>query len=238
MLTAVLAACLLAAPVLSRTFLAVDGYSDTASCSSKGTIEATALTEVGVCFDVAMTLPSPLNAVKSFKIDSCANGAEFVSVKVEGFPQAGCSGIAIPYTFDDVIPAGCYENALASCQSDPICLSEGWPNMAVYINDDSCTNTVGVVAVKPGCDSYESGSYQYSLSTDCSDPASLHAVAYEQTLDCSGGAVLKDATVPTDTCKLYGEFPIPIPPLPVTHNVSVGDLLVGGYYKASCSGGY
>ena len=89
-----------AAPVLGRNFVVVDMYENAASCSSKAAVQASALTEVGVCATMPEGLPPPLNTVKSFKITDCTNASPFLSVSVAAYMQAGCGGIAVPYTFD------------------------------------------------------------------------------------------------------------------------------------------
>lgn len=243
MLVAFLIGCL-AAPALSATYFVVDEYANPTSCLSKGIVETTVLSEVGVCIDVGMTLPEPLSAVKSFKLDLCENGAEYLSLGISGFTEAGCGGIGIPYTLNDMVPAGCHKNAVASCQTDPIALSERWPNVAVFVNDDTCANTLAVLAARPGCNSYQYDSKMYSMSTNCIDPATLHAVVYNDTLDCTGGSILKEVSLPTNTCTFFAQIPIPTSPalaafpLAPALNITLGDLLVDGYYMASCSGGY
>ena len=231
-----------AIPSIASNYIVADVYENQDSCIASGSIQASAITQVGVCGTMPAGLPPPLNTVKSFMISSCANGDDFVSVTVDAYTGDSCTGKAIPYTFDDDIPSGCYYQAKVSCQADPVALAQKWPNTGVFLQDASCTNPVGIVAVLPGCSATDNGAYgSYSLNTQCSeDASSMHVTAYNDTLTCSGGVIDKETDIPTNTCTKFVEVPIPtaVSDVHLPRNLTLGDVLVSGYYKASCTGGY
>ena len=231
----------LVAKVAASSYVVADLYSDATSCASNGAVQASAITQVGVCANVptGIELPPPLNIAKSFQIGSCANGAEFVSVEVDVFTDAGCGGKAIPYTFSDQIPIACEGDVKLSCQTDPVALTQAWPNSAFYYDDATCATPAGIVAVLPVCAAVSSAQGSASAVVNCDAVTSMHMVGYNASTTCSG-VVAFDQWIPTQTCTLLAEVPVPVPNMriPGAGKLSLADVVVSAYYKASCTGGY
>ncbi len=233
-----------------RSFLAADVFSNADSCAAGGAVQGSVLKEVGVCLDLPSGLPPPLNAVKSYKIGSCTNGATSVDVEIDTFTKSGCAGIKIPYTIKDKIPTTCANNTKISCQSAPQALSEAWPAVGLYLNDATCAKAGGVLAVRPTCAGVNGGDKgDYSLEMKCNSPSEIQLITYNETATCSGGVVSYDGKFVAGACTLVGEIPIP-PHVSSMLDSSlmdvfmaypfgmdaVNDVVLTGYYKAGCSG--
>lgn len=227
------------------SWLAVDLYASSDSCSADGAVQVSVLKQVGVCMDLPSGLPPPLNAAKSYKIGSCTNGNPYVAVEFDAYTKSGCQGIKIPYTVKDKIPSGCVNNTMISCQSSPVSQSELWPQVSLYLNDDKCSKAAGIVAARPGCSHY-SGDNAYSMNVECPSSQEMHVQIYNATATCSGGILDQDVTIPAGECTLLGEIPIPVPPAAMNMGLietvlfhpfgveDVKDIVLTGYYKATC----
>lgn len=232
---------------VSASWFAADVYTSPDSCTASGDIQVSVLKEIGVCMELPDGLPEPFSAVKSYKIGSCSESGDFVAVEFDAYMKSGCSGIKIPYKMDDKIPSGCVNNTRISCPSSHVSLTEKWPSAGVYLEDETCSNLGGMVNVRPDCASITSPVGDFSTAVSCATADEINIKVYNETLTCSDGVLSQDLSYPAGVCTLLGDIPIPtlyptIRPFNAVESAltyplySVEDIVLTGYYKASCDG--
>jgi hypothetical protein len=150
--------------------------------------------------------------VSSFTVNSCVAQSGVVTLGLTVYTSAGCSGFSIPYSYD--MAQECSNNTMVSCEDTPVAITEVWPATGMYIDDSTCTTPLFVAAALPNqCNGAKDQDMSFEFGCN-DDSTQMSASAYNDTALCDTKPV-EHYDLPTGSCDIMGEFPIPTPALRV-----------------------
>jgi hypothetical protein len=154
-----------------------------------------------------MPLPGAPSQYKSFKMMTCDKNpmSDYLTSTIHLYTQPMCGGVALPYTSMNDIPSGCHVMGgmpmQMSCQNKPMSLTELWPAMDIYLDDETCDGSSLTMAIKPGC--FQSGEYGYGM--ECMAMDTLMALQMFDSVEaCAANVPSSYLAIPTDLCLPVG----------------------------------
>ena len=193
----------------SRNFLVADFFEPDGDCNAD-LLQLSIIQEVGAgCIDRPLTwLPDgSADNMQSYEILSCESGTSQLQVIFMVYTEKTCTGNGhLITTGNELSSKNCvHDNMLFSCQHEPISLSERWPAVDLFFNNNTCGESAVTVSLRPGCITMGRSMFGWS----CNDQnTSLSHETYATPMTCSDGVTSASYSVPTEECLLNNLSPL------------------------------